>query len=76
MRALRWSAIFLIRGYQAIVRPHLVGSCPFCPTCSEYAALAVGEHGLLRGALLAARRLARCHPWSKGGIDPVPRASR
>ena len=63
---------FLIRGYQVLVRPHLFGSCKFCPTCSEYALEALHRHGLVRGAGFSLRRLIRCHPFGIGGIDPVP----
>lgn len=62
----------LIRCYQAVVRPLLIGTCKFCPSCSEYAIEALRTHGLARGTWLAARRVARCHPFSAGGIDPVP----
>ena len=48
------------------------GGCKFLPTCSEYAAMAISTHGPLRGCGLAAWRLLRCHPFSKGGLDPVP----
>jgi putative membrane protein insertion efficiency factor len=46
--------------------------CRFRPTCSEYAIDAITRHGALRGGWLAARRLARCHPWGGDGWDPVP----
>lgn len=46
--------------------------CRFHPTCSTYALEAVGAHGPLRGSVLAARRVGRCHPWNPGGIDRVP----
>lgn len=47
------------------------GACRFQPTCSEYAALAIETHGLLRGAILALGRLARCHPFHPPAYDPV-----
>ncbi len=62
----------LLRGYKRFVSPLLPPACRFWPTCSEYAAEAVRLHGVVRGGALAARRLARCHPWSEGGFDPVP----
>lgn len=52
--------------------PARVPRCRFHPSCSSYAVAALREHGALRGAWLAVRRLARCHPWNPGGIDPVP----
>lgn len=48
--------------------------CRYYPSCSTYAVGALREHGPLRGSWFAARRLLRCHPWSVGGIDPVPPA--
>lgn len=48
------------------------GGCRFQPTCSEYAAIALAEHGLFRGGAMAMARLMRCHPLHKGGYDPVP----
>jgi uncharacterized protein len=62
----------LIRGYQAIISPLLPPSCRFHPSCSQYALEAVTRHGAVRGGWLAARRLARCHPFHPGGYDPVP----
>ncbi|MFZ0630753.1 MAG: membrane protein insertion efficiency factor YidD [Acidobacteriaceae bacterium] len=52
--------------------PGLSGACRFQPTCSEYAAIAVAEHGLVRGTMMSLGRLARCHPLHRGGFDPVP----
>ena len=66
------TVVFLVRCYQAMVRPFLIGSCKFVPSCSEYAIEALQRHGLWRGSVLAARRLCRCHPFSPGGIDRVP----
>lgn len=65
----------MIRAYQGMVRPHLVGSCKFCPTCSEYAVEALTTLGFRRGAWIAVKRLLRCHPFSRGGLDPVFLAS-
>lgn len=48
------------------------GGCKFLPTCSEYAAVAIAIHGPLRGSALALWRLLRCHPFTRGGFDPVP----
>jgi uncharacterized protein len=51
------------------------GGCRFVPTCSEYASVAIATHGPLRGVVLATGRLLRCHPFSRGGLDPVPPAA-
>ena len=51
------------------------GGCKYLPTCSEYAAMAIATHGPLRGSALAAWRLLRCHPFARGGFDPVPGAA-
>jgi uncharacterized protein len=68
----RRAAVLPIRLYQWTLSPMLPRACRFTPSCSEYAADAVLEHGLLRGLLLAGRRLLRCHPWGGSGFDPVP----
>ena len=61
-----------IRCYQLAVSPLLGPTCRFYPSCSQYALEAGARFGVLRGAALAAARLARCHPWHEGGYDPVP----
>ena len=66
------AAAALLMAYKKFVSPLLPPACRFHPTCSEYAREAVLRHGLLRGSGLALRRLARCHPFHPGGIDPVP----
>jgi len=65
-------ATAVIVGYQRVVSPWLPRACRFAPTCSEYARLAIAEHGLGRGAWLAIVRLGRCHPFNSGGYDPPP----
>jgi putative membrane protein insertion efficiency factor len=61
-----------IRFYQRHISPALPPTCRYYPTCSAYAVEAIGEHGAAKGFYLAVRRLLRCHPWHKGGYDPVP----
>jgi uncharacterized protein len=48
------------------------GGCRFVPSCSEYAMIAIATHGPVRGSGLAIWRLLRCHPFCRGGLDPVP----
>ena len=60
-----------IRAYQRLSAP-APSRCRFHPTCSQYTLEAVEAHGALRGAWLGVRRIARCHPWNPGGVDPVP----
>ncbi len=65
--------IALIRVYQMAVSPFLPpNTCRFYPTCSTYAVEAIRRHGSARGLWLAAKRIARCHPYHPGGYDPVP----
>lgn len=64
--------ILLIRAYQVTLGPFLGGQCRFHPTCSRYAVEAYQTHGPIRGSWLTIRRLVRCHPFSRGGYDPVP----
>ena len=64
--------LFVIRAYRYLLSPWWGNQCRFDPTCSEYAMQAIEARGALRGSWLALRRLAKCHPWHRGGFDPVP----
>jgi uncharacterized protein len=71
MSVARRLAVLPIRLYQRLISPVLGQRCKYYPPCSEYAAQAIGRFGILRGLVLAAWRLLRCNPWSRGGFDPV-----
>lgn len=66
----------LIRVYRFALSPWIGNSCRFWPTCSEYALQAIEQHGAWRGGWMMLARLARCHPYSAGGVDPVPQQFR
>lgn len=61
-----------IRFYQRFKFLFLAGQCRFSPTCSEYMYQAIARYGIIYGLSLGVKRIVRCHPWSKGGEDPVP----
>jgi putative membrane protein insertion efficiency factor len=62
----------LLRAYKLLISPYFAGSCRFLPSCADYAQEAISRHGAVRGGMLAARRLAKCHPLGRSGWDPVP----
>lgn len=64
--------LLLIRFYQKCISPHTPPTCRFYPTCSAYAYEAIVKYGAFKGTYLAVRRLLKCHPFHKGGYDPVP----
>jgi len=64
-------ALAILRFYKRWISPSLLPSCRYVPTCSEYAMEAIERFGILRGGARAAWRLLRCHPFVKGGYDPV-----
>jgi putative membrane protein insertion efficiency factor len=65
-------ALGLLTVYKLLLSPLFAGSCRFVPSCSDYARQAIRRHGSIRGSWLAARRLARCHPFGSSGLDQVP----
>lgn len=62
----------LIRLYRSHLSPARPPCCRYIPTCSEYALEAIEKYGAFKGSWLAFRRIMRCHPFHKGGYDPVP----
>jgi putative membrane protein insertion efficiency factor len=67
--------LVLLRGYQIYLSPMNFSACKYYPSCSHYAGEAVQRFGARRGVWLALRRLGRCHPFTRGGFDPVPEIS-
>ena len=68
----KYLLIGLLRAYRALISPLYGQVCRYHPSCSAYAIEAIQVHGALRGSVLAARRLSRCHPLGRSGVDPVP----
>ena len=66
--------LLTLRGYRFFLSPWIGNQCRYWPTCSAYAIEAIEIHGAARGTWLAACRLARCHPYAGGGVDPVPQS--
>ena len=63
--------INLINIYKYLISPLLGNNCRFLPTCSEYTKESIIKFGLINGVWLGLKRIVRCHPWGKGGHDPI-----
>ncbi len=68
----RSAVLFGLRAYKWLLSPWLPAACRYVPSCSEFAMEAVERHGILRGGWMATWRVMRCHPFVKGGFEPVP----
>lgn len=75
MRPVRGLMLAIVRFYKRWISPLLPPACRYEPSCSTYALEAIELHGAIRGGWLALWRLLRCHPFSRGGFDPVPGGS-
>ena len=64
--------IILIKFYRSVISPLIPASCRYSPSCSLYGLEAFEKHGPIKGLYLTVKRILSCHPWSKGGYDPVP----
>jgi uncharacterized protein len=70
----RNACVLILRAYRAVISPLYGDVCRYYPSCSAYALGAIQQHGVVKGVALGTWRLARCHPWAKGGVDDVPPA--
>ncbi len=64
--------LYIVKFYQKFISPMFPPSCRFSPTCSHYAIEAITKYGTIKGLYLSIKRILKCHPFHKGGYDPVP----
>jgi putative membrane protein insertion efficiency factor len=76
VRLMQRAALDLLRAYKWAISPIFPPSCRYTPTCSEYAMEAIERYGVFRGGMKAVGRILRCHPFVKGGYDPVIREAK
>jgi uncharacterized protein len=72
MTPLAYALALPVRAYRLLFSPWVGNGCRYQPTCSAYTLEALEKHGGFKGSWLAIRRIGRCHPWGKSGIDNVP----
>ncbi|TYC12780.1 membrane protein insertion efficiency factor YidD [Bizionia gelidisalsuginis] len=65
--------LFIIKVYQVFISPFTPATCRYQPTCSHYTKEALQVHGLIKGGVLAIKRVFSCHPWGGSGFDSVPK---
>ena len=76
MNILTHTIIKLIKIYKFLISPLLGNSCRYLPTCSEYSIEALKEFGLIKGVYMSIKRILSCHPWGKGGFDPIKKGMK
>lgn len=67
--------VLILRAYRAVISPLYGDVCRYYPSCSAYALQAIQRHGMVKGIWFGSLRIARCHPWAKGGVDDVPESA-
>ncbi|TAJ48343.1 MAG: membrane protein insertion efficiency factor YidD [Herbiconiux sp.] len=69
-------AVLVLRAYRAVISPLYGDVCRYYPSCSSYTLQAIQQRGVIVGSAMGLYRIARCHPWAKGGVDDVPPVRR
>jgi len=76
MNILTYILIKFIKTYKFLISPLLGHSCRYLPTCSEYSIEALKKFGLIKGTIVSIKRILSCHPWGKGGFDPIEKQTK
>jgi putative membrane protein insertion efficiency factor len=76
MNILTYILIKFIKTYKFLISPLLGHSCRYLPTCSEYSIEALKKFGLIKGTVVSIKRILSCHPWGKGGFDPIEKQTK
>ena len=70
-KSLKFLILYLLKIYKFTISPFIGTNCRFLPSCSDYAYEAISKQGVIKGSILAIKRLTKCHPWGKSGYDPI-----